>query len=185
MNTIRLRDDHLRLNAFGPTPARYPIYGVSWPKPDIADLRPRTLVCDPVATWTYPPQLVRFEAYLARVKEAPSSISDDELIVQVRATYWGTNCWSYVEMSLAILSAACALRPHLAERLIADPIEAMIAGGLDSEDDVIAQGVALARKSAPYVPLSDDGRAWLLEKWPELEREAREVFRQKWTELAE
>jgi hypothetical protein len=129
-----------------------------------------------MATWTHPSQLVRFGEYLARAQAEPSSISDEQLMEQVRARYWGTNAWSYVEMSLAIISAACARRPQLAEELIGDPIEAMIAGGLDSEDDVIAQGVALAQKSEPYVPLSYDGRAWLLEKWPTLESEARAVF---------
>lgn len=138
-----------------------------------------------MATWTYPPQLVRFAEYLARAEQEPTSISDEELIEQVRAAYWGTNCWCYVEMSLAIIAAACALRPQLAAELIADPIEAMIAGGLDSEDDVIAQGVALARKTKPYIPLSAEGRAWLLSQWPGLESEAKAVFRRKWVELAE
>lgn len=138
-----------------------------------------------MTTWTHPSQLVRFAEQLARAKEEPSSISDEELIDQVRATYWGTNCWSFVEMSLAIISAACAVRPQLAEELIADPIEAMIAGGLDSEDDVIAQGMALAQKPAPYVPLSDDSRAWLLTIWPGLEDQAKAAFRRKWSELAE
>ena len=138
-----------------------------------------------MATWIHPPQLARFEAFLARAGDTPSLISDAELIDQVRATYWETNCWSFAEMSLAILSAACALRPQLAEILIADPIEAMIAGGLDSEDDVIAQGVALAKKDAPYVPLSDEGRTWLLESWPQHAHAAKSIFRRKWAELAE
>lgn len=107
-----------------------------------------------MVTWTRPRQLARFDEYLARAKAEPASISDEQLMEQVRATYWGTNCWCYVEMSLAIISATCALRPHLAEQLIADPIAAMIAGGLDREDEVIAQGVALAHKPDPYVPLS-------------------------------
>jgi hypothetical protein len=133
--------------------------------------------------WTHPPQLMRFAEILECARNDASSVSDRELVDQVRATYWGTNCWSWVEMSLAIISAACALRPHLAEELISDPIEVMIAGGLDDEDDVIAQGLALARKERPYVPLTDDGRAWLLRDWPSLEGEAKAIFRAKWIEL--
>ncbi len=86
-------------------------------------------------------------------------------------------------MSLAIIAAACALRPHLAETLIVDPIDVMIQGGLQSEDDVIAQGVALARKSDPYVALTNDGRTWLEQSWPQLEEQARAIFRAKWIEL--
>jgi len=86
-------------------------------------------------------------------------------------------------MSLATIAAACALRPHLAKTLIADPIDVMIQGGLQSEDDVIAQGVALARKSDPYVALSAEGRAWLEQSWPLLEEQARAIFRAKWVEL--
>ena len=136
-------------------------------------------------TWTQPPQLVRLAQVLADARADASSISDEDLTAQVRATYWGTNCWCWVEMSLAIISAVCALRPHLATELIADPIDVMIQGGLDNENDVIAQGVAVARKDRPYVPLMDDGRAWLLQDWPLLEDEARAIFRRKWTELAE
>lgn len=132
--------------------------------------------------WTRPPQLVSFAEFLAREEENPSA-SDEEFIAQVRAAYWDTNCWSWVEMSLAIISAACAQRPHLAPELIADPIDVMIQGGLHTEDLVIAQGVALAKKSDPYVPLTDAGRTWLLECWPLLENVARATFRRKWLEL--
>lgn len=88
-------------------------------------------------------------------------------------------------MSFAIISATCALRPHLALDLIGDPIAIMIQGGLEGEEDVIAQGVALARKEGPYVPLTEEGRTWLLESWPRLERDARAIFRRKWLELTE
>ncbi len=134
-------------------------------------------------TWTDPPELVRFEELLERARAAPETVSDEQLVAQVRASYWGTNCWSWVEMSLAIVSAACALRPHLAVELIADPIDVMIQGGLDSEDDVIAQGVALARKTDTYVPLTEDGRRWLEEGWPRLDAEAKAIFRRKLVEL--
>jgi len=88
-------------------------------------------------------------------------------------------------MSFAIISATCALRPHLSLELIGDPIDVMIQGGLDREEDVIAQGVAVARKERPYVPLTDEGRAWLLESWPQLEDDAKAIFRRKWIELTQ
>ena len=138
-----------------------------------------------MTTWTHPPQLARLEQTLTRARENPASLSDEELISEVRATYWGTNCWSWVEMSLAIISAVCALRPHLADELIGDPIGVMIEGGLDNEDDLISQGVALARKSDPYVPLTDDGRLWLRQSWPLLESQAKMIFRRKLRELNE
>ena len=69
--------------------------------------------------------------------------------------------------------------------LIEHPIEIMIAGGLDNENDVIAQSVALARKNDPYVPLTDKGRTWLLESWPALEETVKGVFRRKWDELSQ
>lgn len=88
-------------------------------------------------------------------------------------------------MALAIVSAVCALRPHLAEELIADPIDVMIQGGLDREEDVIAQGIALKRKSDPYVPLTEAGRAWLETSWSLLEKQVRAIFRRKMVDLNE
>lgn len=138
-----------------------------------------------MAICTEPRQLVIFGEVLARARADETSVSDEDLITQARAAYWGTNCWSWVEMSFAIISPTCALRPHLALDLIGDPIAIMIQGGLEGEEDVIAQGVALARKEGPYVPLTEEGRTWLLESWPRLERDARAIFRRKWLELTE
>src|SRR5262245_9273873 len=107
-------------------------------------------------TWKDPKQLVEFEALLDCARGEPESVSDDALVAKIRETYWATNAWCWVEMSLAVISAACAARPHLWAHVIGDPIEAMIAGGLENDGDVIAQGIALARKSDPYVPLTDD-----------------------------
>jgi hypothetical protein len=61
----------------------------------------------------------------------------------------------------------------------------MIQGGLTDENDVIAQGVAVARKERPYVPLTDAGRTWLLQNWPGLEEDAKVIFRRKWIELTQ
>ena len=135
-----------------------------------------------MAVWKDPPQLVRFAEFLARQDSDPAA-SDEDFIREARAAYWGTNCWSWVEMSFAIISAACARRPHLAPELIADPIDVMIQGGLTDENNVVRIGVALARKPDPYVPLTEEGRRWLLESWPLLEDEAKATFRRKWIEL--
>lgn len=74
------------------------------------------------------------------------------------------------------------MRPHLVRELIAHPIEAMIAGGLLDENDVIAQGVAYANKEQPYVEPSPEGRQWLLEQWPKFGDDVREVYRRKYLE---
>lgn len=133
--------------------------------------------------WSHPPELVRLAEVLSRAKEDAASVPDDELVNLVRATYWGTDSWSWVEMSLAVISAVCALRPHLAAELIADPISAMIQGGLTDENDIIAQGTALAKKETPYVPLTEVGRRWLLQDWPSLENMAKDTFRRELIEL--
>ena len=135
-------------------------------------------------SWTHPAQLVRFANVLARAQTDLNLVSDEDLLREVRAAYWGTNCWSAAEMSFSIIAATCAVRPQLAVDLIADPIEMMIAGGLQDENDVIAQGVALAYKDDPYVPLTDAGRAWLLQSWPTLEDEVKTTFRKKRKELS-
>jgi hypothetical protein len=130
-------------------------------------------------------RLVALEAMLDRARDTPEAVSDEELVTCIRATYRGTNCWSWVDMSLVVISAACAVRPSLAVYLLDDPIEVIIAGGLDKEEDVIPYGLALARAADPYVPLTEPGRAWLLETWPMLEPDVRTVFRRKWAEMPE
>ncbi len=139
---------------------------------------------DPTWIWStpYPPSLVRLAEVLSLVEKDAASVADDELVNLVRGAYWGTNCWSWVEMSLALISAVCGLRPHLAVALISDPISGMIQGGLTDENDVIAQGIALAKKESPYVPLTAAGRRWLLQEWPKLEKEAKEIFRRECVE---
>ena len=77
------------------------------------------------------------------------------------------------------------MRPHLVRELIAHPIEAMIAAGLEEEREVIRQGVACATKADPYVKPTAEGKRWLCEQWPHLENVAVEVFRAKYRELSQ
>lgn len=71
------------------------------------------------------------------------------------------------------------MRPHLIRELIVHPIEAMIAGGLLDENDVISQGLVYANNPEPYVEPTPDGRRWLLEQWPKLGVVVAEIYRQK------
>lgn len=134
-------------------------------------------------SWTSTAGLIELIALYAHAGANPQAVTDADFVRQITGTFWGTNCWCFVEQSLAIIAPACALRPHLARELIAHPIEAMIAGGLDDENAVIAQGIALAHKRDPYLELTPAGRRWLLEQWPGLESVAIDVFREKRREL--
>ncbi len=127
-------------------------------------------------TWTSPPQLVALAALYARAQAHPETISDAAFIEAVKAAHWPTNCWSYAEASFAIIAPACLLRPHLTAELIAMPIDAMIAGGLDNAEQVIAIGLDCATREAPYVAPSEEGKRWLTQVWPGLGELIGEVF---------
>ncbi len=127
-------------------------------------------------TWTSPPQLVALAALYAQAQAQPDAYSDAAFLDAVKAAHWPTNCWSYVEASFAIIAPACLLRPHLTAGLIALPIDAMIAGGLDDAGQVIAIGRACATRDAPYVEVSEDGKRWLTQVWPGLGEVVETVF---------
>ena len=129
-----------------------------------------------MSTWTSPPQLVALAAFYAQAQAQPYAISDALFVETVRLAHWPTNCWSYVEASFAIIAPACLLRPHLTRELIAFPIDAMIAGGLDDAAQVIAIGMACATRDAPYVAPSEEGRRWLTQVWPGLGEMVEAVF---------
>jgi hypothetical protein len=134
--------------------------------------------------WSSPQRLAALSAFYNASRENPNQIPDAEVIERVRATFWPTNCWSFVEASFAIIAPACLHWPHLSRQLIEFPIEAMIAGGLENFEDVIAQGVACATKLDPYVEPTDEGKIWLVQEWPKLGALARQVFNQKLAELS-
>lgn len=127
-------------------------------------------------TWTSPPQLVALAAFYARAQAHPETITDAVFLDNVKAAHWPTNCWSYVEASFAIIAHACVLRPHLSADLIALPIAAMIAGGLEDAGQVIAIGLACATRDAPYVAVSAEGKRWLTQVWPGLGQVVGTVF---------
>ena len=128
-------------------------------------------------TWISPPQLVALAAFYAQAQAHPEAISDAAFLDKVKNAHWPTNCWSYVEASFAIIAPACLLRPHLTAELIAMPIDAMIAGGLEDAEQVIAIGLDCARRDAPYVAPSEEGKRWLTQVWPTLGEMAGAVFR--------
>ena len=125
---------------------------------------------------TFPPQLVALAAFYAQAQEHPETLSDAVFLENVKNAHWPTNCWSYVEASFAIIAPACLLRPHLTAELIALPIDAMIAGGMDAAGQLIAIGLACATRSDPYVEPSEAGRRWLTQVWPALGELAGAVF---------
>ena len=127
-------------------------------------------------TWTSPPQLVALAAFYAQVQAQPDAFSDAAFLTAVRAAHWPTTCWSYAEASFAIIAPACLLRPHLTAELIAMPIDTMIAGGLEDAEQVIAIGLDCARRDAPYVAPSEEGKRWLTQVWPGLGELIGQVF---------
>lgn len=138
-----------------------------------------------ITDWSYPKRLAELADFYADAQRSPESISDADFLQRITQTFWPTNCWSFVEQAFAIIAAGCAIRPHLARELIVHPIEAMIAGGLDEEEEIIRQGVACATKADPYVVPTAEGKRWLCEQWPQLENIAVEVFRAKYRELSQ
>ena len=127
-------------------------------------------------TWTSPPQLVALAAFYVQAQAQPDAFSDAAFLDAVKAAHWPTNCWSYMEASFAIIAPACLLRPHLTAELIAMPIDTMIAGGLEDAEQVIAIGLDCARRDAPYVAPSEEGKRWLTQVWPGLGELIGQVF---------
>ena len=129
--------------------------------------------------WTSPPQLAALGAFYAQAQARPDAVSDAAFLDAVKAAHWPTNCWNYVEASFAIIAPACLLRPQLVADLIALPIDAMIAGGVDDARQVVDIGLACATRSDPYVEAGEEGRRWLLQAWPGLAEMIGAVFRER------
>ena len=134
-------------------------------------------------TWTEPKQLVDLSLFYENAKNHPD-ISDQEFIENINKAFWATNCWSYIEAAFAIIAPGCLMRPHLTKELIKHPIEAMIAGGLEESDDIIAQGMACATREDHYVEPTDEGKKWLLHEWPKQEVLVKEAFQELWDKLS-
>jgi hypothetical protein len=126
--------------------------------------------------WSHPRQLRELADFYDRARATPLDISDQEFLEAIRRSFWPTNCGSFVEAAFAIIAPGCAMRPHLVRELIAHPIKAMIAGGLEDPNEIVALGIACATKDDPYVAPTPEGKRWLLEEWPAFGRIATEVF---------
>ena len=118
--------------------------------------------------WTSPSRLLALAVFYRDAQSHPAGISDAVFLDAVQNAHWPTNCWSYAQASLAIVAHGCVLRPHLTRELIALPIAAMIAGGLDSGDAIIAWGMSCAASDQPYVVFTPKGRRWMAQQWPAL-----------------
>ncbi|MGH1343614.1 MAG: hypothetical protein ACRBN8_18800 [Nannocystales bacterium] len=130
--------------------------------------------------WTTPQQLVELAAFYEAEAIDLSRFDDETFVRNVEKALWGTNCWSFVEASFAIIAPACSRRPHLTRTLFRHPIRAMIAGGLEDPGEVMALGSACATRNDPYVQPSEEGRSWLVSDWPKFDPVAREVFSELW-----
>lgn len=134
-------------------------------------------------SWRSPPQLVALAAMYAEVQADPHAIDDAAFLDAVTRAHWPTNCWSYAQASLAIVSHACVLRPRLARELIALPVAAMMAAGLDSGAAIIEYGKACVVMEQPYVDFTPQGRRWMRQQWPTLGGLVDEEVARQWREL--
>lgn len=134
-------------------------------------------------SWTSPPQLLALAAFYRDAQAHPASIPDAVFFDTVSRAHWPTNCWSYTQASLAIVAHGCVLRPQLTRELIALPIAAMMAGGLDSAAAIIEYGTACAAIAQPYVAFTLEGRRWMARTWPTLHALVDEVVARQWQVL--
>lgn len=136
-------------------------------------------------SWTSPPQLVALAALYAEAQADPHAIDDAAFLDAVARAHWPTNCWNHAQASLAIVAHACVLRPQLTRDLIALPVAALIAGGLDSGAAIIAYGTACAARAEPYVGFTPEGRRWMARQWPALGALVDEEWARQWRALGD
>lgn len=119
-------------------------------------------------TWSSPKRLSELATFYRQVFEKSETVNDAEFLQRIEQTFWPTNINAFIEQAFAIISPACVMRPHLTRSLIRHPIEAMLAGGIETPEHVISVGLTCAANPDPYVALTKDGRDWLLGEWPKL-----------------
>ena len=115
-------------------------------------------------------------ALYERARQSPASVSDAELLEQIKKTYWVTNASDAVSQIFSIIAPACLLRPHLTRQLLKPPIGALVACTCESAELVIQCGVALASGSSNYVTPDDNGIHWLSKVLPTLQPLIEEVL---------
>ncbi len=133
--------------------------------------------------WTSPPQLLALAAFYRDAQARPGGMSDAVFLATVSRAHWPTNCWSYAQASLAMVAHGCVLRPQLTRELIALPIAATMAGGLDSAAAIIDYGTACAASAQPYVAFTPEGRRWMAQQWPTLHALVEDVVAAQWQAL--
>lgn len=133
--------------------------------------------------WTSPAQLLALAAFYRDAQARPADIPDAVFLDTVARAHWPTNCWNYAQASLAIVAHGCMLRPHLTRELIALPVAAMMAGGLDTAAAIIDYGTACAARTGAYVAFTPEGRRWMAQQWPGLSRMVEEEYARQWQEL--
>ena len=136
-----------------------------------------------MAGWTSPPQLLALAAFYRDAQARPAGISDAVFLATVSRAHWPTNCWSYAQASLAMVAHGCVLRPQLTRELIALPIAATMAGGLDSAAAIIDYGTACVASAQPYVAFTPEGRRWMAQQWPTLHALVDQVVAAQWQAL--
>lgn len=133
--------------------------------------------------WTSPPQLLALAAFYEQEAAEPGAVSDAIFLDTVSRAHWPTNCWSHAQASLAIVAHGCVLRPQLTRELIALPVAAMMAGGLDSAAALIEYGTACAAMAQPYVAFTPEGRRWMDRQWPTLCALVDQIVAAQWQAL--
>lgn len=133
--------------------------------------------------WTSPPQLLALAAFYRQAALDPLAIADTVFLDTVSRAHWPTNCFACAQASLAIVAHGCVLRPHLTRALIALPIAALMAGGLDSSAAIIDYGTSWAASAQPYVEFTPEGRRWMRQQWPTLHALVDEVVAAQWQAL--
>ena len=133
--------------------------------------------------WTSPAQLLALAAFYRDAQRHPDAISDALFLDTVSRAHWPGNCQDCAHASLAIVAHGCVLRPHLTRELIALPVAAMMAGGLDSAAAIIDYGTACAASAQPYVAFTPEGRRWMAQQWPGLSLMVEEEYTRQWQAL--
>ncbi|OBV39400.1 hypothetical protein [Janthinobacterium psychrotolerans] len=133
--------------------------------------------------WTSPAQLLALAAFYRDAQHHPGAISDALFVDTVSRAHWPGNCQDCAQASLAIVAHGCVLRPHLTRELIALPVAALLAAGLDSGEAIIAWGTACAASTQPYVAFTPEGRRWMERQWPGLSVMLAEEYAQQWQAL--
>ena len=136
------------------------------------------------ADWPRPKRLTNLDAFYEAVRRDPSSATDEEFLRRIAGAHAGSNALDYAEDSFGIIAPGCLLRPHLTRKLIAHPLGALIAAGVDDVGKMIRIGMACATSERNDVKPTAEGVQWLVQIWPQQIDLIREVVDELFQELA-